>query len=109
MGNFDADLIQYRRLNSVADLCNIFLSQGLYPLSTKPTCTAAVSSTLINNILNYNINCISLAALTIKDVFDHYPIFLQKLNSHKHRNPIVITYRIYSDRNIQNVRDSKRL
>jgi len=106
MGDFNVNLLQYHRSIPVADYCNNFISHGLYPLITKPTRTTAGSATLIDNIFTNDINCITRAAVIISDVSDHYPIFVQKLNSREYRNPTIITYRKYSDHNIQNFKEA---
>ena len=108
MGDFNVNLLQYHRSNSVADYCNNFLSHGLYPLITKPTRTTAESATLIDNIFTNDVNSVTRAAVIISDVSDHYPVFIQKPNSREYRNPIVITYRKYSDRNIQHFKEALR-
>ena len=95
MGDFNVNLLQYHRSNSVVDCCNNFISHGMYPLITKPTRTAAGSATLIDNIFTNEVNCVTRSAVIISDVSDHYPIFIQKPISHEYRNPTVITYRKY--------------
>ena len=108
MGDFNVNLLQNHRSNSVADYCNNFISHGMYPLITKPTRTAAGSATLIDNIFTNEVNCVTRSAVIISDVSDHYPIFIQKPISHEYRNPTVITYRKYNDRNIQNFKEVLR-
>jgi hypothetical protein len=106
MGDFNVDLLQYHRRIPVANYCNNFFSHGLYPVISKPTRTTAFSATLIDNIFTNDVDSITRAAVIISDVSDHYPIFIQKLNSQNNRNPVFITYRKFNDQNIQNFKEA---
>ena len=83
MGEFNVNLLQFQKSISVADYCNNFIEHGSYSLIAKLTRTTAGSATLIDNIFTNDINNITRAAVIISDVCDHYPIFVQKSNSHE--------------------------
>ena len=106
MGDFNIDLLQYNRSAQVANFCNIFLAHSMYPLITRPTRTTAASATLIDNIFSNDINSITRAAVVVTDISDHYPIFVQKPNISVNNTPTVVTYRKFSDQNIQHFKES---
>lgn len=47
----DVNLLQYPRSNPADDLCNNFLSHGLFPSISKPARTTATSATVTDNIV----------------------------------------------------------
>lgn len=108
MIDFNVYLLQFCCFNSVTDYCNHLYAHNLYPLINKSTRITASSATQIYNNFTDDVNSTTRGAVVMSDVPDHNHIILQKPNSHGYCNPIVITYRIYNDRNKQNVKEALR-
>ena len=86
----------------------LICKQLCLPEQARLTTTLPWAATLIDNIFSNDIDCISRAAVIVSDVSDHYPVFVQKPISHNVNSPIVITYRKYSDQNVDNFRQALR-
>ena len=75
MGDFNLDILQYSKSNTIQNYVDLFFSMGLYPVINKPTRVCSNSSTLIDNIFTNSIDDSSVSGIIFSDLSDHYPIF----------------------------------
>ena len=74
-GDFNIDLLKYEEHVGSAKFIDTMYSNGLYPLTDKPTRITQQSATLINNIFTNDMNHDIICGLLINDISDHLPVF----------------------------------
>ena len=82
------------------------ISRNYYPVITHPTRVTPISCTYINNIFCNRIYEIESTGVITTNVSDHYPIFSTELWPSLADNVLSINYRIFSDENLSNFRNS---
>ena len=105
MGGFNINLLDYSTSPPVDNFFNV-ISRNYYPVITHPTRVTPISCTLIGNIFSNRMEEIeSTGAITIY-ISDHYPIFSRELRPSLADNVLSINYRVFSDENLLNFRNS---
>ena len=101
-GDFNIDLLQSDKDNSVSNFIDHLYSMGLHPLITRPTRITCQSKTLIDNIFTSDVTSHIQSGLLINDTSDHLPIFqITDIGiSCTNNNSVYNKKRIVTDRNI---------
>ena len=103
-GDFNIDLLQSDKNNSISNCIDHLYSMGLHPLITRPTRITCQSKTLIDNIFTSDVTsqCHIQSGLLINDTSDHLPIFqMTDIGTNGNtNNSVYIKKRIVTDRNI---------
>ena len=101
-GDFNIDLLQSDKDNSVSNFVDHLYSMGLHPLITRPTRITCQSKTLIDNIFTSDVTSHIQSGLLINDTSDHLPIFqITDIGiSCTNNNSVYNKKRIVTDRNI---------
>ena len=73
--DFNIDLLQSVKNNSISSFIDHLYSMGLHPLITRPTRITCQSKTLIDNIFTSDVTSHIQSGLLINDTSDHRPIF----------------------------------
>ena len=100
MGDFNIDLLNYLTHAKTNDFVEGILSQGLFPLITKPTRVTEDSATIIDHIHTNIIDKENISGIIITDVSDHFgtfTIFNKKCTEKNNEN---VPTRIFSQNNI---------
>ena len=74
-GDFNIDLLQSDKNNSISNCIDNLYSMGLHPLITRPTRVTCQSKTLIDNIFTSDVTSHIQIGLLINDTSEHLPIF----------------------------------
>lgn len=74
-GDFNIDLLNPTKLNSINDFLDTMYSLSLYPTITKPSRITSHSATIIDNIFTNNMENLVTSGLLICDLSDHLPVF----------------------------------
>ena len=101
-GDFNIDLLQSDKINSISNFIDHLYSIGLHPLITRPTRITCQSKTLIDNIFTSDVKSNIQSGLLINDTSDHLPIFQMTdigINGNKN-NFVYNKKRIVTDRDI---------
>ena len=101
-GDFNIDLLQSDKNNSISNFIDHLYSMGLHPLITRPTRITCQSKTLIDNIFTSDVKSNIQSGLLINDTSDHLPIFQMTdigINGNND-NFVYNKKRIVTDRNI---------
>lgn len=103
-GDFNLDVLKCNSNNSVNDYINTLYSQGILQVVTKPTRFTSNSATCLDHFLvNPGLELFETMILTTI-ISDHFPVFYlgPKTNPKKSKKEQEITFRDFSDQNIQN-------
>ena len=101
-GDFNIDLLQSDKNNSISNCIDHLYSMGLHPLITRPTRITCQSKTLLDNIFTSDVTSHIQSGLLINDNSDHLPIFQMTdigINGNTN-NSVYNKKRIVTDRNI---------
>jgi hypothetical protein len=102
LGDTNIDLLKYGTNQLISRYLDSLISSSFCPVITVPTRTTSTSATLIDHIFKKQSDCKYLGGTLLNDISDHYPNFMYLfLNNKKRTNPKYVTYRPFTDRNIQ--------
>ena len=105
MGDFNINLLDYSTSPPVENFLNL-ISRNYYPVITRPTHVTPISCTLIDNIFCNRIDEIESTGVITTNISDHYPIISRELGPSLADKVLSITYRVFSDENLSNFRNS---
>ena len=74
-GDFNIDLSKINMHTQTSQFLDLFTSNHLFPVISKPTRICQSSATIIDNIFTYNINSTSKSGILLESLSDHCPIF----------------------------------
>ena len=106
MGDFNINLLDYSTSPPVENLLNLQISRNYYPVITRPTRVTPLSCTLIDNIFSNRSDEIESTGVITTNISDHYPIFSRVLRPSLTDNALSLNYRVFSDKNLSNFRNS---
>ena len=75
MGDFNIDLLQSNKHNTMDEFISNVFSQGFVPVIAKPTRISHDSATLIDHIYTNNITSPSKSGIITTDIADHFGVF----------------------------------
>ena len=82
------------------------ISSNYYPVITRLTPVTQISCNLIDNIFSNRVDEIDSTGVITTNISDHYPIFSRELRPSLPDNVLSINYRVFSDENLFNFRNS---
>ena len=84
------------------------ISRNYYLVITRPTRVTPFGCTLIDNIIIFSNRVVEIESTGVitTTISDHYPIFSRELRPSLADNVLSINYRVFSDENLFNFRNS---
>jgi hypothetical protein len=98
-GDFNFDLLQHEKVNTINEFLNTFFNYSMFPLIDRPTRITPTTATLIDNIFTNVLTHDIKSGVCVYDITDHYPVFqITSSMSHKINNHLVARRSINENR-----------
>ena len=100
LGDFNIDLLKFEKHEKTNCFLNDIISQGLFPIITKPTRITEHSATLIDHIHTNITSKEVTSGIVITDLADHFGCFCVLSDRIKNRSNQIKTVRSFSQQNV---------
>ena len=105
MGDFNINLLEHNLSPPVENFINQMISKKFLTINNRPTRVAPHSFTLIDSIFCNRVDEVESSGV-ITTISDHYPVFAREKFQTLPDDSISINYRVFSDENLSNFKNS---